>query len=206
MDITNYGEHENALPNEQLTLLSSVAFVENTDTLDLNEPLLSNDLTESLVGFFDNVIKPVNVATVTEEVPASQPAVSAVRSTTPVKPDTSINSIPSRLDNRKYRMVDALVTAYCPCRKCCGRGSPGRTSRGTTAWVPGIAADPKAIRYGTEIFVPGYGLRKVDDTGGAMRQSWRRRGRLHLDIRMTYHWQARKWGRRYMKVRVYNKK
>ncbi len=106
---------------------------------------------------------------------------------------------------KEYREVWAMVTAYCPCYKCCGRGSPGRTSLGKTAWRPGIAADPRAIAYGTKIDITGYGLREVDDTGGAMRQSWSRRGVIHLDIRMTYHWQARSWGRRLMKVKIYDK-
>ncbi len=100
----------------------------------------------------------------------------------------------------------ALVTAYCPCSKCCGYATPGRTSTGTSAWKPGIAADPRAVAYGTEIYVEGYGRRKVDDTGGAMRRSWRRKGLLHLDIRMTYHYSAVKWGRKMMKVRIYRKK
>lgn len=102
-----------------------------------------------------------------------------------------------------YREVWATVTAYCPCSRCCGRGSPGITSTGRSAWKPGIAADPQAITYGTRIDVPGYGLHVVDDTGGAMRRSWRVGGRLHLDIRMNYHWQARDWGKRLLKVKVY---
>ena len=103
----------------------------------------------------------------------------------------------------RYSEVWATVTAYCPCARCCGRGSPGITSTGRSAWRPGIAADPQAISYGTRIDVPGYGLHVVDDTGGAMRRSWRVGGRLHLDIRMNYHWQARNWGKRLLKVRVY---
>ena len=99
----------------------------------------------------------------------------------------------------------AVVTAYCPCSKCCGYATPGRTSTGRSAWKPGIAADPRALPYGTEIYVKGYGRRRVDDTGGAMRRSWRRKGVLHLDIRMTYHYQAVRWGRKMMKVRIYKK-
>lgn len=103
----------------------------------------------------------------------------------------------------KYREVMAIVTAYCPCERCCGRSSPGKTSRGKSAWTPGLAADPNAIPYGTRVFIPNYGLYAVDDTGGAMRRSWRRGGKIHIDIRMTYHWEAKKWGRRLLKVRIY---
>lgn len=107
-------------------------------------------------------------------------------------------------EGRSYREVRALVTAYCPCSRCCGRHANGRTSLGTTAWRPGMAADPRAVPYGTLVDVPGYGAYAIDDTGGAMRQSWRRRGVIHIDIRKTYHWQAREWGRRYMTVRIYD--
>ncbi|MFW5856845.1 MAG: 3D domain-containing protein [Planctomycetota bacterium] len=96
----------------------------------------------------------------------------------------------------------ALVTGYCPCRRCCGRFANGRTSIGTSAWKPGIAADPDVLPYGTVVEVPGYGAYKVDDTGIAMRRSWRYRGRLHLDLRFTYHWQARQWGAQYVRVRI----
>lgn len=102
----------------------------------------------------------------------------------------------------RYREVTALVTGYCPCRKCCGHGSPGRTSTGTSAWTHGAATDPKAVPYGKRIYVPNYGWTKVDDTGGAMRQSWKHRGRIQIDVRFTYHREARIWGRRVMTVLV----
>jgi len=104
-----------------------------------------------------------------------------------------------------YHEVWAVVTAYCPCRKCCGRHANGRTSTGTSAWLRGIAADPRIIPYNSRIFVEGYGSSRVDDTGGAMRRSWRRSGMIHVDLRMTYHYQARRWGRKIMKIRIYDK-
>ncbi len=110
---------------------------------------------------------------------------------------------PKKAPPAAYRDVWAMVTAYCPCRRCCGRFSNGRTSIGVSAWKPGIAADPKALSYGTKIDVPGYGIAYVDDTGIAMRRSWRSNGMLHLDLRMTYHWQAREWGTQIMQVRIY---
>ncbi len=100
------------------------------------------------------------------------------------------------------RTLRVVVTAYCPCRRCCGRFADGRTSTGTTAWRPGIAADPSVLPYGTVLEVPGYGTATVDDTGGAMRRHWSRDGIIHIDVRMTYHWQARQWGRREMEIRV----
>ena len=140
------------------------------------------------------------VAEVKPEVEIKHP----VKPVKAVKPTTTKKKPAKKKKNYVERW--ALVTAYCPCSKCCGYATPGRTSIGKSAWKPGIAADPRAIAYGTEVYVKGYGRKKVDDTGGAMRRSWRRKGVLHLDIRMTYHYQAVKWGRRMMKVRIYNKK
>ena len=131
----------------------------------------------------------------------------AVKITQPVKPVLPTTTKKKSVKKKKdYVERWALVTAYCPCSKCCGYATPGRTSIGKSAWKPGIAADPRAVAYGTEVYVKGYGRKVVDDTGGAMRRSWRRKGLLHLDLRMTYHYQAVKWGRRMMKVRIYNKK
>ncbi|MCD8351980.1 MAG: 3D domain-containing protein [Planctomycetaceae bacterium] len=103
-----------------------------------------------------------------------------------------------------YREEMALVTAYCPCAKCCGTQSPGITSIGKSAWVPGLAADPIYLDYGTRVFVPGYGQSVIDDTGGAMRRHWRRDGIVHIDVRMTYHYEARQWGKKYMNIKIYD--
>lgn len=103
-----------------------------------------------------------------------------------------------------YREEVALVTAYCPCSKCCGTHSPGITSIGKNAWTSGLAADPLYLDYGTRVFVPGYGHSAVDDTGGAMRRHWRQNGILHIDVRMSYHYEARQWGKQYQRVRIYD--
>jgi 3D (Asp-Asp-Asp) domain-containing protein len=102
-----------------------------------------------------------------------------------------------------YRSERALVTAYCPCEKCCGFWAhKGLTSTGKSAWTEGAAADPLLLPYGTQVFIPDYGITEIDDTGGAMRSA-RKRGVLHIDVRMTYHYEARQWGSRYLYIRIY---
>lgn len=103
-----------------------------------------------------------------------------------------------------FREEVALVTAYCPCSRCCGRQAAGITSIGKDAWSTGLAADPIYLDYGTRVFINGYGLSEVDDTGGAMRRHWREDGILHIDVRMTYHYQARQWGKQYLRVKIYD--
>jgi len=99
--------------------------------------------------------------------------------------------------------IKALVTAYCPCSKCCGKQADGSTSTGRDAKkYSGVAADPKAISYGRVVSIPGVGYRQVDDTGGAMRRSWRK-GIYHLDLRFRSHQDALRWGRKWMVVEVY---
>lgn len=130
-------------------------------------------------------------------------------------------------DIHEGRWVWAQVTAYCPCDICCGKtpNDPayGITSTGVNVLsgnpnhAYGIAADPRAIPYGTRIYVPNYWeslknnqnfipteLTTVDDTGGAMRQSWERRGIIHLDVRYRTHRAALSWGVRMMQVFVYD--
>lgn len=82
--------------------------------------------------------------------------------------------------------------------------------------IYGIAADPRAIPYGTEVYVPGYWealqrnrrsrpmrMTRVDDTGGALRRSYRD-GVLHLDVRFRTASAARRWGVKWMQVFVYD--
>jgi 3D (Asp-Asp-Asp) domain-containing protein len=103
----------------------------------------------------------------------------------------------------RERYVDAIVTAYCPCARCCGRMT-GRTSTRTNAWKPGVAVDPRAIPYGSVLEIDGYDRAKqaeADDTGQAARDAFEK-GVVLVDVRMVYHWQARNWGRRLMRIRI----
>jgi len=105
-----------------------------------------------------------------------------------------------------WKTVRAKVTAYDPSRLSCGKFADGKTSIGQSAWVmDGVASDPKAIPYGTYVEIPGVGFKEVDDTGKAMRNSWKRHRNYHLDLRMTYPYQARRWGVKYLDVKLYRK-
>jgi len=103
----------------------------------------------------------------------------------------------------KVKSVKALVTAYCPCSKCCGSSADGKTSTGRDAHRhSGVAVAPRAIPYGCIVRIAGVGYRLADDTGGAMRRSWRK-GTYHLDLRFRTHSEALEWGRKWMKVNIY---
>lgn len=100
------------------------------------------------------------------------------------------------------RVILMKVTAYCPCKKCCGDCTDGITSTGRNAWKTlGVAADPKLLPYGTKLEIPGVGLRTVDDAGGAMRQN-AEKGIYHIDLRMHSHPEAKKFGVRWLNVKI----
>lgn len=97
-----------------------------------------------------------------------------------------------------------LVTAYCPCEKCCGKYADGKTSIGRDAKKTlGVAADPKVLSYGTKLDIPGIGVLIIDDTGGAMRQSTKK-GICHIDIRFHDHKEALRFGRQWLDVKILN--
>jgi 3D (Asp-Asp-Asp) domain-containing protein len=101
------------------------------------------------------------------------------------------------------REVDAIVTSYCPCSICCeGWSGAGKTSRGRDARkTRGVAVDPKAIPYGSMVTIPGYGKFLADDTGGAMRQDWKK-GIVHIDLRYHNHKEALRFGVKKMKILI----
>lgn len=106
------------------------------------------------------------------------------------------------------------VTGYCNCGKCCGwtrdrNGRPvynyghmkgrtkiiGQTSTGTTAKRGTVAADPKVLKMGTKLEIPGYGQGVVEDIGGAIKGK-------HIDLWFPSHEEAKKWGRQYLRIKV----
>lgn len=109
--------------------------------------------------------------------------------------------------------IRTIVTGYSPYDiGDRGRADTEDTKTATmTDWRShpyGIAVDPRIIPYGTYIQVPGYLERaepdsawKVDDTGGKMRQSWRR-GVLHIDVRFKTEASARQFGKKTLDVLI----
>lgn len=112
-------------------------------------------------------------------------------------------SVPTAAQFKPGDTVTMKVTAYCPCEKCCGTwAANGKTATGRDARkTVGVAADPKLLPYRTRLEIPGIGVREVDDTGGAMRQS-AKKGVYHIDLRMQTHAKAKQWGVRWLKVKI----
>ena len=98
--------------------------------------------------------------------------------------------------------VQMLVTAYCPCRRCCGRYTDGRTACGQRVEANGsrfVAADTRILPFGTRVSVPGYhqgAAVPVLDRGTRIRG-------MRLDVFFLSHAQAQRWGAKWLPVTVY---
>ncbi len=108
---------------------------------------------------------------------------------------------PQALPLRARRMT-MIVTAYCPCRRCCGRFSDGKTASGHAVTANGgrfAAADTLLLPFGTRVAIPGY-------NGGSAVPVLDRGGRIkgnRLDVFFRSHRQAKRWGTRRLTVTVY---
>lgn len=114
----------------------------------------------------------------------------------PTPPPTPAKAAP------RARIVWMEVTAYCACRKCCGRNARGITASGKPVSFNGgrfVAADTRLLPFGTNLSIPGYNGGKpvpVIDRGGAIK------GRK-LDVYFSSHAVARQWGRQRLPVTVF---
>lgn len=98
--------------------------------------------------------------------------------------------------------VTYILTAYCPCRICCGVWADKRpggvvyTASGEVAREGvTVAADPDVLPIGTVIEIDGLGQRVVQDTGSAVK------GR-HIDVYFTDHHAALQFGRQERKIKI----
>lgn len=86
----------------------------------------------------------------------------------------------------EWRQVE--LTAYCPCKKCCGKSADGITSSGQRFRAgQSLAADP-SIPFGTRIYVDG-SWRVVDDRGSDIVGN-------KLDLGFKHHQTAKRFGRK----------
>jgi 3D (Asp-Asp-Asp) domain-containing protein len=93
--------------------------------------------------------------------------------------------------------MTVVATGYCGCAICCD--GDGKTATGRDANLPGVAVDPDIIPLGSRLDVPGYGSwRLADDTGRLIKGG-------RVDLRFPTHAEARAYGKRTIRVRVWTK-
>ena len=96
----------------------------------------------------------------------------------------------------QVKKVEMEVTAYCGCEKCCGSYADGVTASGYKLQEGSkVVAAPKNIPFGTEIYIPGYGLATVEDRGGAIKGN-------RIDVYFHTHKEALQWGRQIVIVEM----
>ncbi len=88
------------------------------------------------------------------------------------------------------------VTAYCSCKKCCGKTN-GITAMGTHATSGRTVAASAKFSFGTKLNINGH-IYTVEDRGGAINGN-------KIDIYVNSHAEALAWGVRYLPVSVVNK-
>lgn len=71
-------------------------------------------------------------------------------------------------EKSKSYKLRVLKTAYC---------LQGRTASGTYVHPGSVAVDPKVIRMGSRMYIPGYGNGHAEDTGSAVKGN-------HIDVWM----------------------
>ena len=86
------------------------------------------------------------------------------------------------------------LTAYCSCKKCCGK-TDGITSTGTKATQGRtIAVDPKVIGYGSKVKINGKEY-IAEDCGSAIKSN-------HIDVFFNNHQDALDFGVQYANVYI----
>lgn len=85
------------------------------------------------------------------------------------------------------------ITHYCACSKCCG--SYGNATAWAGKIVPGttIAVDPKVIPKLSNVYIDGYGYRRAEDCGGAIKGN-------KIDVAVSSHSEALNLGVTYKDV------
>ena len=80
------------------------------------------------------------------------------------------------------------ITHYCSCSKCCGQWG-GITAFAGTPLAPGrsIAVDPNKIPKMSWVYIDGYGMRRAEDRGGAIKGN-------RIDVAVATHAEALRLG------------
>ena len=99
-----------------------------------------------------------------------------------VKPYTEVVTL-----SNKESLGEFVITAYCPCQKCCGEYADGYTASGTVATEGRTCAvDPEIIPLGTEVEIDGVKY-VAEDVGGAIKGN-------RIDICFNDHRSALQYG------------
>lgn len=129
----------------------------------------------------------------------------------PVERKPMVSRGESRGESKRYKEYEMEVTAYDLSYESCGK-HPNHPEYAVTASgkkigvdifeEDGIIASPKDFPFGTKMEVEGWGTGTVWDRGGAIKYD-EKTGRYRLDIFFSDRAKALDWGRKIVKVKVF---
>ena len=210
-DVTNLVENKESVAN----LESTEEIVANIDDeIETKEEVIEVNLEESL--FVEQTLEEKNIITETsdnanksEKIKIEDSSETILEKNTEKPKTVRDRDLAENNPPTEYKkVVEASATAYCLCKKCCGK-SPDHPYYGYThsgikiekgSGIKVIAVDPKIIPLNSKVYVEGlygawdYGHAIAADTGSAIKE-------LKIDLYMDTHEEALQWGRK--KVKVY---
>ena len=107
----------------------------------------------------------------------------------------------------KVEWIKVEATGYAPLDPAavagmCHDGDPTSTATGTYPDASRtLAVDPKVIPYGSQVYIPGIGVRVAEDTGSMIRRL-NKDGLPRIDIMFATRAEALRWGRQVVYVAV----
>ena len=107
-----------------------------------------------------------------------------------------------------YYTIQARVTSYCSCRKCCGKWASNRpkdengndivlTASGKRAVPKYTLGASSCYPFGTKVEIPNVGVCEVMDRGSGVKSAY------HFDMYFSSHSEALKWQNKIYEVKVY---
>jgi 3D (Asp-Asp-Asp) domain-containing protein len=96
---------------------------------------------------------------------------------------------------RTKRILSMNASAYDPSPRSCGRYATGRTACGMRAGKGVVAVDPRVIRLGTKLYIPGYGFAIAGDKGSAIKGH-------KIDLGYNTYKEAIRFGRKRVDVHI----
>lgn len=121
-------------------------------------------------------------------------AIASAIGNTQVKEAAIVDPFPVVEEAREYYTVQAKLTYYDACVRCCGK-SDGITASGTRATAGRTIAAPPEYYFGQEIEIDG-NIYVVEDRGGSVKGN-------RFDVYVDSHQEAVNLGVRYAEVKVF---
>ena len=139
------------------------------------------------------------------------PVETTVEKEKPLSPPVERKPMVSMGESKRYKEYEMEVTAYDLSYESCGK-HPNHPEYAVTASgkkigvdifeEDGIIASPEDFPFGTKMEVEGWGTGTVWDRGGAIKYD-EKTGRYRLDIFISDRAKALEWGRKIVKVKVF---